>query len=65
MVIIGDSVSSKPPVQIWSSEWESWVHLGEAEDVPHMSKIQILPQMEDVSQVKCNYVFQVMALHYC
>ena len=47
----GDAISSRPLLQIWSQEWDSWVDLRDDDAVPSMSKILILPQLEDLAQV--------------
>lgn len=49
----GDHISGSAALlfQIWSNEWESWLDLRCGEEVPAMSKVQVLPQLEDLSQV--------------
>lgn len=47
----GDVISSHPLLQIWSQEWDSWIDLRDDDEVPSMSKLLILPQMEDLAQV--------------
>ena len=47
----GDAISDSPLIQIWSSEWNSWVDLRDEDGVPAMAKINVLPQLEDLSQV--------------
>jgi hypothetical protein len=50
-----DAVSSKPLLQIWRSVWDSWVDLREADNVPDIAKVLIVPQLEDqdINEVMC------------
>ena len=51
--VFGDAISGLPLLQIWSQEWDSWVDLSASDGdlVPPMSKILVVPQLQDLSQV--------------